>query len=260
MTKPSHRIGLYGLAALLVACALARAESYTLPQVIDLALSSSREIKAIEEEMVKTDAQIMEAKGGALPTISLSANYGYQFKQASFLGGDGFGSDMGAANPGGLMENMESGADSLLAQTIEQLTQGLDFDPDAFQTPKNSLALGISLEQAIFAQGKVSVGLKIARTYKRTLNCKYVAQRQKTVAEVTNLFNGCLLARENTATAQEAVALAQQSYELAVTRTSLGDGNALDTLNARFNLETAKLNLRKYQERPRQFRRRCDRR
>jgi len=146
---------------------------------------------------------------------------------------------------------MESPADTLLANTILGLTRGLDFDPDAFQTPKNSLALGISLEQALFAQGKVSVGLKIAKTYKRTLNCRYVAQRQKTVADVTNLFNGCLLARENTAIAQEAVSLAQRSHELAITRASLGDGTALDTLNARYNLETAMLSLRKFQERQR---------
>lgn len=234
----------------------ALSREYSLNELISVAIKSNYEIRKVQEAITKTDAQVLEAKGGAMPTVTALVNVSHAFDQAnpyaSSLRGSGSAPDSGmwralTAQPVG------PGPNELLINTkIDSfqsfIGQSMDF---SLETPPNAMNLSIEVKQALYAQGKVSIGLKIAKTYKQTLYCKFDEARQKTVAEVTRLFYGGLLARENLATTRQALDLALSAHRLATTRTAMGDGSALDTLGTRLAVEKARVAIREAESRQR---------
>jgi outer membrane protein len=130
----------------------------------------------------------------------------------------------------------------ITAVTIGELMNQFD---GAFETPKNTTALSLSVNQPIFAQGKVSVGLRIARSYKNTLQKKYDGERHKIISQVTNLYLASIMARNNVAIQEESVALARETHHLSIVRFAIGKGTELDTLTSRLRLENALIDLEK---------------
>jgi len=219
-------------------------QSYTLDQLIGIGLEESENIKMVQEELHKTDAQIMEAKGGAMPNISASANYSYGLSsnptasslenEFSFLGVmDGIYGDTA-----GRTETPDETAIRIIASGIDGMFDGFTQNEN-----QQALSLSLRLEQPIYAQGKVGIGLKIAKTYKQTLFCKLQASKQEVIAQITQLYYGCLLAKNNKKIKADALQIAQQSHDLAKKRLSLGEGAVLDTLSTRLKLEVAKNDL-----------------
>jgi outer membrane protein TolC len=113
-----------------------------------------------------------------------------------------------------------------------------------FSSPDNTMAMTISLTQPIFAQGKVTTGLKIAKVALNTIKIKYEETKQTLTANVSKLYNAALLAQRNAEIQKEAIALATESHHLAVLRLTIGKGTELDTLVSRLNLEKALMDER----------------
>jgi outer membrane protein TolC len=107
-----------------------------------------------------------------------------------------------------------------------------------------TITFALSLQQPLFAQGKVTVGLKIAETYRQSLICKYEAARQSVKATTTNLFYGALLAKQNWEILNEATLVTAEVHRLAVVRFSIGKASEIDTLGTRLGLEKAYMDVR----------------
>lgn len=232
----------------------ARAAEHTLDELVEEALRTSATIKIVESELAKTEEQIWEAKGNAFPEIGASINYQYAWETVNPY------ADMDMSMPeestATLINMMYQGmlaaqgmappyppapldaGDSLLAMYFDGVFGALGGAFD-LEMPPHALAMSLSLTQPLFAQGKVSIGLRIAKKYKETLLCKYDASRQQVVTDVTKLFYGALLARKNVEIQNEAVELANEVHRLAVMRHSLGKGTEIDTLASRLRLEQA---------------------
>lgn len=247
-----RRAGVWGL-VILTAAQVVGAREYTLDELVSESMRTSREIKKIESELVKTEEQIWEAKGGAFPKISASANYQYAWDQYSpfvFTGDMAMPTDSTATLIHQIYQQMGAPAapldagDSAIALYLDMVFGGFNelFD---IELPRNTLALSLSLQQPLFAQGKVMVGLRIAREYRQTILCKYDAARQKVKADATKLFYGGLLAKRNFQIRQAAVGLSEEVHRLSVLRQSVGKGSVVDTLSSRLRLEQARMELRK---------------
>ena len=229
-------------AALMVLCGVSsvRAGTYTLDDLIRLGLARSNQVKAVEEEIAKTDARVKEAYGGAFPKFDLSANYQYAFKQYDpFSTGDGGTGEMSivqALEDSSVDRDDEPGAYLVGGAVDAMMSEFSDMIPD---TKDQTIALTLSLNQPIFAQGKIGLGIRIAKAYKQSLQLKYEAAEQEVRASITKSFYAALLARENLRIQEETIQLAEASHRLSVLRLSLGKSSELDTLTSRLNYEKA---------------------
>ena len=233
-------------AALIVLCGVssASARTYTLDDLIRSGLEHSNQVKVVGEEIAKTDARVKEAYGGAFPTFDLSANYQYAFAQY-----DPFSSGDGSAGIGGMSlvqaledssidEDEEPGA-YLVGEGVDNMMSGLS---EMIPEPKDqTIALSLSLKQPLFAQGKIGIGIEIAKAYKEGLEIKAQEAEQGVRASITKLFYAARLARKNLEIQEEAVGVAKEAHRLSVLRLSFGKVGELDTLTSRLNYEKARI-------------------
>jgi outer membrane protein TolC len=219
---------------------LSAASTYTLGQLVAMGLKNDETVRSVQEELHKTESQIWEQKGGAMPSLSAAANWQYSWDKVNPLGGGGattLPSVQRMLKDNAIDSSQEPGS-YLVAEALDGMMSGFS---SLGQTPNHTLALTLELKQALYAQGKVSIGLDIAREYKQTLQQKYEAARQQASADISRLFYQGLLAEQNHKIRQEAIVVAQQSHALAVSRLALGEGSQLDTLGSRLMVERARI-------------------
>ncbi len=235
----------------LVSVAVGR--EWTLDELVGEALRTSREVETVRSEMDKVDAQIREAYGSALPVISATANYQYSWESFNPMAGMMDFSGMGAVTDSAalaplfniMMNPASTDEDSTLAASIYGLYMGMGALAGLELTaPSNTIMLGLSLQQPIYAQGKVTIGLKVAKQFKDGLLCKYEAARQKAKTEATKLFYAALLAQEAIRIRREAHTLAQESHRLTVARFTVGKTGEVDTFATRLAVEQATMEMR----------------
>ncbi|MBN1604127.1 MAG: TolC family protein [Chitinispirillaceae bacterium] len=215
---------------------------YTLEDLVTEAIRNSRQVQGVQKEIEKTRYQVKEAIGSGLPKISGSAYYSYGEPFSPFTSGGSDTSGFGQA-----LANAYSFDTSLsrIGPIITGITLGqLSGMFDDF-TKKNTLSLNLSVEQPIFAQGKVGIGLKIAKSYQTSLQYKLKGEELNVKGLVTKLFYGALLAKVNVSIQKEAVKLAEETHRLAVIQHAVGKGSELDTLISRLRLENARIDIKK---------------
>jgi outer membrane protein TolC len=238
------------------------AEHYSLEQCIDTAMANSKVLKSVDREMNKADAQVREARGSALPKVTAGVNQSHAFAQYIPYSLGGGGGDQSAflqslsssyqaasANPQLDLTTEQKELLNKIGPTVSAVTIGelMNVFDGAFETPKNTTALSVSVNQPIYAQGKVGVGLRIARAYKNTLEKKQNAERHKIIASISSVYLGAIMARNNVAIQEESVKLAEETHRLAKVRFAVGKGTELDTLSSRLRLANAQIELEKAQ-------------
>lgn len=217
---------------------VAFAKVYTLDEVIGQALKNSNLIKSVELEMKKTDSYIREIEGGALPVINATVNLSHAFSTYNSMS----------------MNSRESITDRLTSKEVDNASEkGSDIISGILdnvfsqfgQVKSNTSSFNFTVEQPLFTQGKIRIGMKMAKIFRATLNCKLQEERQKVKGIVTKLFYSVLLSRKNLQLANEAVKLAEETHNLAVVRFAIGKTNELDTLNSMVHLKNAQIEFRK---------------
>ncbi len=211
-------------------------------EILQYAFSHAEELNLIKNEIASAQSVEKEYRGKGFPAIEASVNYQltprqfipYSFDMSS-AGGSGISSYLDENQPGFIN-------DATIASAIDQIVSSFsDFD----LTPgKNTIALGLSVTQPIFAQGKISKGLKIAQMYYGSLDLKYKSTKFTLAKEITNAYNSALLAEQNRQVQLQAVALAEETHRLTRARLESGKGNVLDTLNSMFSLQQSRFALR----------------
>jgi OMF family outer membrane factor len=221
----------------------AYAAPYTLEELIRAGYENSRSIKSVDEEIVKANAQINEAIGSAFPSIDLSANYQYAFEQyIPFSTDDGIGVPVDSLVD--VVDNIDSGAEPgayELGNAFLDVLSG--FSELSYGLKDQSVSLTLTLKQPLFAQGKVGIGLKIARAYKKSLLAKREGVRLDVKSRVTKQYYGALLARKNVTIQEEMVELSGESHRLTRVFFTVGKGTEVDTLRTRLNLEKSMIEL-----------------
>jgi outer membrane protein len=201
---------------------ISESKVYTLDEVVSEALKNSNYIKAVEQEMQKTESQIQEVYGKALPSIGASFNISHAFVPNS------------SSNTTSNDNTTQSILDSIQGMITELLTQ-----------KNNSTTFNVTLAQRVFAQGKVLIGLKIANKYRSTLNCKLQEEKLKVKGAIIKLFFGALLSQKNFQIANESVKIAEELHRLVLIRQAIGNASELDTLTTRLHLKNAEIEFRR---------------
>ena len=234
---------------LMIPCALF-SDGLTRQDILAYAFIHSEDLRLIKNEMIAARSMEKEYRGKGFPTVEASVNYQYapeQFMPYSIGMGGGGGPGLTEMLNGGPPMNVADyedyyANDAVIAGTLDHLLESfsnIDLTP-----PKNTIAMELSLTQPIYAQGKISKGKKIAKMFKNSLDMKYRDMQFTLAKDITNAYNGALLADQNLPVQKEAVALAEETHRLTRARLVSGKGNMLDTLNSRFSLQKAKFALR----------------
>jgi OMF family outer membrane factor len=229
---------------ILAAISVVSAAEYTLESLVTEAIRNSKQVQGVQKEIEKTQYQVKEAIGSAFPKIKASANYSYGDPYSPFTsgGGDttGFGQKLIDAYKFDTTNTFTRIGPVITGVTLGQLTGMFDDF-----TKHNNLALSLSVEQPIFAQGKVGIGLKIAKSYQASLQYKLKGEEMNVKSGITKLFYSALLAKINVTIQKEAIKLAEETHRLAVIQQAVGKGSELDTLTSRLRLENAKIDVQK---------------
>lgn len=244
---------------ILAAISIAGAAEYTLENLVTEAIRNSKQVQGVHKEIEKTKYQVKEAKGSALPKISASANYSYGEPYSPFTSGGG--GEMDSATKVAMYTKLVQDYSDYATRTQLGATEKqhlIDYGPaitsvtlgqltgmfDDF-TKNNTLALSLNVEQPVFAQGKVGIGLKIAKSYQASLQYKLKGEEMNVKSGITKLFYSALLAQINVNIQKEAVKLAEETHRLAIIQHAVGKGSELDTLTSRLRLENAKIEVQK---------------
>ena len=180
LRDPSMAVRLGAFLAMFIAFS-ATAESafreLTLEEAIELAIKQNKEIAIARLSIDKADAQVNEAFGNALPTVSLSASYNRNIQLPVFF----------ITTEGGQVQSLQIGAD-------------------------NNYVMGAQASQILF-NSAVFTGIGAANIYADGAREQYKAAVAKVVTEVKRLYYGALAARQYVNIAEATLTNAQQSYE-----------------------------------------------
>ncbi len=209
---------------------------YTLEELLKIAIHNSKELKSMELELRKADAEVLEITGKGLPQISASLNISHA---SNFFYVDE------SKLQNSLSTNLQNSdiSDKQLAGSI--ISQTLALAGEMLVMPENTVAATLDVKQVIFAQGKVRLGMKVAKAQHRTLICKYNQEKMKLKSAIMNSFYSAVMARKNVDICTEALSLAEQTHRLAVITHLVGRASELDTLGSLFNQEKARIELQK---------------
>jgi outer membrane protein TolC len=158
-----------GLIAQAVPAPANAATSLTLADVRQRALQFNRTYLAAQEDVKKSEAQVVQARSGALPDLTLNGGYSRNFKLPSFF-----------VQP-------DSG------QPIE------------FRTGfKNDFSAALTARQSIWQGGKVFKALHIAKLYREYSNEKEAQVKANVIVTAEQLFFAAILQQSTLATLNKA--------------------------------------------------------
>jgi len=127
---------------------------YTREEAVKIALEKASSIQEAEQSLQSATAQVDQAYGNAYPSIDLSVQYARTFGV----------SDVEQSTS--ISEMLDASADMndhIIAGTLDGMMYGLS----AMKGFRWGTQVGLSANQVLYAQGKVTTGTKIAKVYKR---------------------------------------------------------------------------------------------
>ena len=179
--------------ALLSALALSLAipswagKTYTREEAINIALEKSSDVKSAEEDLKSANSQVTAGYGNAYPTIDLSATVTRIFglddvEKSTDL------TDAAAQMAAGTDENGNPMANAYDQQVIGPAMDGLIYGMKS-QGYRWQSSVGITATQILYAQGKVGVGIEIAKAYKRVSEVNLENKKAQVRYDVANAFD-----------------------------------------------------------------------
>ncbi len=204
-------------------------------EILNHAFENSETLSQIDTDREIAESIRREYTGKAFPEINGFVNYEHKLKSYNPM-------EMGdLPSVSSYLDDTEPGHanDAIIAGAFDKAFSSFDLTPK-----KNTFAFGVEIAQPIFAQGKVFTGIEIAEVYAETIEQKYQAGQFALAKEITNSYNGALLAQQNIVIQEQAVELAEESHRLTKARLFSGNGNVLDTLNTKFLLQRSEFALR----------------
>jgi outer membrane protein TolC len=173
----------------------------TLDKAIALALKQNRDVLIAAQDRSKADAQISEARSGALPSINISANYTRNIqKPVLFLPPNS------PINPSNSTARFELGSN-------------------------NSYDVTASLSQTLYNR-RVGVALDIAKTYRDYAQQAYRGTEQSVILAVKEVFYGVLLAEKLVEANRQSLEIVKANFENIQSQYRSGTAAEYDMLRA----------------------------
>ncbi|MDR1760140.1 MAG: TolC family protein [Fibrobacter sp.] len=208
------------------------AESYTREDVIRIALEKSSDVQTAEQEYITANSTVNGAYGNAFPSIDLSAQYARTFGVSDVNQSDAISS---------MLDNTADMNDRMLAGTLDKMAYGLS----ALNGFRWGTQVGLTATQILYAQGKVSSGVQIARSYRRV--AEYSLENAKVLVRYTaeTAFNSVLYLDSAVAIYEASLNQAQKHFDYAKQAYESGLVGELDLIRAELQIDELQSGLEK---------------
>jgi outer membrane protein len=177
----------------------------TLERALTMAMEQNRDLTVADQDRRKADAQIGEARSGALPQLTLSGQYTRNIRKPVL-----FIPPNSPINPSNQTAKFELGSD-------------------------NSYAAGATLSQALYSR-KVGVALDIATTYHDFVEQGYQATASDVTLAVKRAFYGALLAQRLVETNRQGLSVVEANVRNVDAQYRHGTAAEFDLLRAQVEL------------------------
>jgi len=186
--------------------ALLSFSTFTLGQTMELGLETARNIalennlqyKLAKEALSKSTAQVTEARGGMLPSMSAFSQYQRAWELPTVIFDDPFG--------GGKIEFKMGTA--------------------------HSIVYGLSFQQPLFVGGAIWSGYKMAKSGQAIARAQLDATKQNVLLQVTSAYYGLLFSKSVISVMEQALETAKENLDQVNKIKSVGQASDFDVLRA----------------------------
>ena len=173
--------------ALTVALPSWAGKTYTREEALNIALEKSSDVKSAEEDLKSANSQVTAGYGNAYPSIDLNATVTRIFglddvKQSSDLTDAATQMAQGKDAEGHPMANAYD--QQVIGPAVDGLLYGMKSQGYRWQS-----SVGITATQVLYAEGKVGVGIEIAKAYKRINEVNLENKKAQVRYDVNNAFD-----------------------------------------------------------------------
>lgn len=227
----SRQIAALTALALSMALPAMAGQTYTREEAVKIAMEKSSDIKAAEEDLIKTNAQVDEGYGNAYPSIDFSATV------TRIFGLDDVKKSTDLTNAAKQM-NADAFSQNVMAPAVDGLITGMKSQGYRWQS-----SVGLTATQVLYAGGKVGTGIEIAKTSK--LNSEIALENAKNNVRysVEEAFDDVIILDSSVVITEESISLLQTAVDLATQSYQSGLGKELDVVRAQLELDNLKSTL-----------------
>ena len=173
--------------ALTVALPSWAGKTYTREEALNIALEKSSDVKSAEEDLKSANSQVTAGYGNAYPSIDLNATVTRIFglddvKQSTDLTDAATQMAQGKDAEGHPMANAYD--QQVIGPAVDGLLYGMKSQGYRWQS-----SVGITATQVLYAEGKVGVGIEIAKAYKRINEVNLENKKAQVRYDVNNAFD-----------------------------------------------------------------------
>ena len=173
--------------ALTVALPSWAGKTYTREEALNIALEKSSDVKSAEEDLKSANSQVTAGYGNAYPSIDLNATVTRIFglddvKQSTDLTDAATQMAQGKDAEGYPMANAYD--QQVIGPAMDGLIYGMKSQGYRWQS-----SVGITATQILYAEGKVGVGIEIAKAYKRINEVNLENKKAQVRYDVNNAFD-----------------------------------------------------------------------
>ena len=162
-------------------------KTYTREEALNIALEKSSDVKSAEEDLKSANSQVTAGYGNAYPSIDLNATVTRIFglddvKQSTDLTDAATQMAQGKDAEGYPMANAYD--QQVIGPAMDGLIYGMKSQGYRWQS-----SVGITATQILYAEGKVGVGIEIAKAYKRINEVNLENKKAQVRYDVNNAFD-----------------------------------------------------------------------
>ena len=209
--------------------------AYTRDDAVRIALENSPDIKSAEQDLASAESQVTSAYGSALPTVDLSATYTRTF-------------GVGDVKKNSAISDMLDDA----ATKNEEMLAGV-FDNYNYAMAKMGgyrwgTQIGITATQVLYAQGKVSTGTEIPKSYSRVSEHSLETEKQDVRYNVEVAFDELIYLDSAIVILQSTIDQLQENLDYVTQAVQSGLATELDLIRVQISMDELQTNLQKTQK------------
>jgi OMF family outer membrane factor len=183
----SRNLAVISALALAIALPTWAGKTYTREEAVKIALENSSDVKSAEEDLKSAASQVKAGYGNALPSVDLSATVTRIFglddvEKSTALTDAASQMAQGKDADGYPMANAYD--QQVIGPALDNLIYGMKSQGYRWQS-----SVGITATQILYAEGKVGVGIEIAKAYKRINEVNLENKKAQVRYDVENAFD-----------------------------------------------------------------------
>src|SRR5574344_35928 len=231
-TRMSRFFAINSALGLMLAFPIWAGQTYTRDEAVKAALANSADVQTAEQNLKNAESQVTGAYGNAYPTVDLSATYARTFgvsdvKKSSAI------SDM--------LDSTASMNDRIMGGVLDSYAYALS----AMGGYRWGTQVGLTATQILYAQGKVSTGVRIAKSYRRVNELTLETTKQNVRYDVENSFDQLIYLDSALVILQESIDQLQQHLDYVDVAVKSGLATELDQIRAHLSMDDLQSSLDK---------------